>query len=200
MTDTCKKSEGSLKYNYYRSIDFLPLFNFFKTIESEDLRYLLKIDDYELMPEVDLKELGEAWININNEYEQTEDSNSTIIQFTTAKSIHNMELEYLMLWNIYNLMSIAPDHEETKEVLNYANLNMTVKQIEKKLKALKNRISLKRIDIKKDESIVKPDYFQIIDKIEDVKGRAIDLNKTTVRQYIAIKKNLKNGKRQNKAG
>jgi len=192
-----KESNDTLKYNYFKSIDFLPLLNYINKINTGDLRHLLKLDDYEILPETNTDELITVWENIERECTEVENSNSAIIQYTTAKSVHKMELEYLMLWNIYNMISIAPEHPETIKILEYSKLKLTRVQIEKKLKILRNRIELKRHDAKSTQNDKKVDFYEIIDQIEDIKGRSIDLKNTTVRQFIAIKKNIKkNGKRQ----
>jgi hypothetical protein len=191
-----KKYVKRWEYKYYSSIDFLPLFNFFKVIETNDYRYLLKLHDYEILPKTELN-LQQVWTEIQTQYAKADDSNFQIINFTQAKSLQKMELEYLMFWNIYNLMAVAPEHKETKRLLKYAGLeNETFKTIEKKLKALKNRIELRKKDFDKKET-KSVDFWRIIDEIEDLKGRSIDIMKTTVRQYIAIRKNIKNGNRQN---
>jgi len=196
-----KKSGNTYKYNYYKSIDYLPIFNFFKIIETDDKRFLIKIEDYEILPEnVNADVLNKIWVNIQREYSEAEDSNSSIIQLMTAKGVHQMELEYLMLWNLHNLMVADIEGDSAKAMLKYAGLEKwDLKRIEKKLKALNNKINLKRETIKEDEPKSKFDFWRIIDEIEDIKGRAIDVRKTTVRQYIAIKKNIKkNGKRQDR--
>ena len=157
---SCKKPKSN--YKYYKSIDFLILYCFFKVIETEDVRYLLKLDDYEILPEVDLTELNEAWINIQTQYAEAENSNSSVIQFITAKSLHKMETEYLMLWDIYNLLSIAP--EAAKEVIKKAGLEgKGLEWIEKRIKALINRIKIKRKDIEYDTPTKKPNFLLIID-------------------------------------
>lgn len=189
-------------YKYYRSIDYLPLFNFFKVHETEDLRFLIRLDNYESLPEnVNLEELQNIWQNISNEYSEAENSNSTIIQFTTAKSVHKLELEYLMLYNLHELMRADLKGETAKKRLEYAGLKgKDIKWITKRLKILSNQIRIKRKDIQeKNNNNEKIDFYRIVDEISDIKGREIDIFKTTVRQYIAIKKNIKqkNG-RQNK--
>ena len=198
-----KKLKQFYRYKYYRSIDFLILFNFFKLIETNDYRYLLKLKDYEILPEVSeklKKKLELTWLDIQNQYSKADDSNYQVINYVQSKGLQKLQIEYLMLWNLYNLMAVAPEHENVKKLLKYANLEKeTIKSIEKKLKGLKNRIAIKQKDFEKPENEKKVDYNQIIDQIEDIKGRSIDLFKTTVRQYIAIRKNIKNGKQQDNA-
>lgn len=186
----------SWDYKYYKSIDFLPLYNFFKVIETKDYRYLLKLKDYETLPETK-HELESVWLDIQTQYSKADDSNYQIINFTQSKGLQKLQVEYLMYWNLYNLMIIAPDRKETKEMIKRAGLkDETVKTIEKKLKALKNRIEIKKKDFETKES--KPiDFYQIIDELSDIKHRTINPFETTVRQYIAIRKNIKNGNRKN---
>jgi len=185
-------------YKYYKSIDFLPLFNFFKVIETGDYRYLLKLKDYEILPKTK-HDLKLVWLDIQAQYSKADDSNYQIINFTQSKSMQKLQIDFLMIWNLYNLMVVAPDKKETLKLKKLAGLeNESLKGIEKKLKGLRNKIEIKKKDLEKEES--KPiDYCEIIDQIEDIKGRAIDPFKTTVRQYIAIRKNIKNGNRQNNA-
>ena len=183
-------------YKYYKSIDFLPLFNFFKVIETSDYRYLLKLKDYEILPKTK-HDLKLVWLDIQTQYSKADDSNYQIINFTQSKSMQKLQIDFLMIWNLYNLMVVAPDKKETLKLKKLAGLeNESLKGIEKKLKGLRNKIEIKKKDLEKEES--KPiDYCEIIDQIEDIKGRSIDPFKTTVRQYIAIRKNIKNGNRQN---
>ena len=181
----------------------MPIFNFFKSIETEDLRYLIKLKDYEILPKrVDLTRLQKVWEQINIQYQEAEDNNSSVIYYVQMKSLHKMKLEYLMLYNIYNLLAVAPNSKEAKNALKYAGLqDKGFKWIEKRLKTLINKIKLKEADLKGKESEKKVDFFRILDEIEDIKGRTINPFTTTVRQYIAIKKNLKrkkSGKRQDR--
>src|SRR6056297_3173200 len=178
-------------YKYYTTIDFLPLFNFFKILETNDLRYLLKLKDYETLPNIHF-ELNKEWNDIQSQYEQADNSNNSIITFTQSKSLQKLHNEYLVLWNLNNLLLIAPEHEKTKEMLNYVGIKSN--KVEKKLKVLRNKIEIKNKDFEKPHK--KIDFMKIIDEIEDIKGREIDIYKTTVRKYIAIKQNIHG--RQNK--
>lgn len=197
-----KRFGNTYKFNYYRSIDYLPIFNFFKIIETDDKRYLIKLRDYELLPDkVDLNVLNKLWDDIESEYSKAEDSNSAIIQFTSAKGVCKMELEYLVLWNMHNLMTADIEGKSSKAMLKYAGLeDKSLKWIEKRLKILNNKIQLKRKLVKEENPETRKfDYWSILDEINDIKGYRLDPTKVTVREYIAIKQNIKrNGKRQNR--
>lgn len=195
--------ERKLAFKYYKSIDFLVLFNFFKIIETNDYRYLLKLSDYETLPDISNKlerKLKGVWLDIQNQYSKADDSNYQVINFTQSKSLQKMQMEYLMLWDLHTLMTIDTEGKEIKKRLKQAGLEKaTIKTLEKKLKSLRNNIKIKCKDLEKKETTKPIDYNQIIDEIEDIKGRSLDIMKVTVKQYIAIRKNIKrkNGKRQN---
>lgn len=174
----------------------MPLFNFFKVIETNDYRYLLKLKDYEILPDTK-HDLQSVWLDIQNQYSKADDSNYQIINFTQSKGLQQMQINYLVLWNLYNLMIVAPDKKETLKLKKEAGQeNSSIKDIEKKLKSLRNKIELKKKDYEQKET-KQVDFYLILDQISDIKQRTIDPFKTTVREYIAIRKNLKNGKRQN---
>ena len=183
-------------YKYYKSIDFLPLFNFFKVIETNDYRYLLKLNDYEVLPKTN-HDLKLVWLDIQTQYSKADDSNYQIINFTQSKGLQQMQINYLVLWNLYNLMIVAPDKKDTLKLKKLAGYeNLTFKDIEKKLKSLRNKIELKKKDYEQKET-KQVDFYLILDQISDIKQRTIDPFKTTVRQYIAIRKNIKNGRQNN---
>lgn len=193
-----KKSKST--YRYFRSIDFLPIFNFFKVTETGDKRFLLKIEDHELLPEIeDIEFLNKAWDEIELQYGKAEDNNGAVIQFVIAKGIHKIELEYLVLWDLHNLMIIDEVGINAKECLEKAGYKgRDMKWIEKRIKILTNKIKLKRKDISDNNPEEKEsDWTLIIDKIEDIKGRNIDVHKITVRQYLSMVKNIKNTKKTN---
>ena len=59
---------------YYRSIENLPQWNFDKILNTDDLRYLLVLDDYFDMDSVAIPktlDLNAVWIKIFDEYIQT---------------------------------------------------------------------------------------------------------------------------------
>lgn len=204
-----KRSNNTCKFDYYKSIDFLPLFNFFMIHKTEDLRYLLKLEDYEVLPDnVELNNLPDIWEKILVEFQESEDGNRSVIQYVEGRAILKLELDYLILWNLYNLMSTIPDSKEILELKKEAGYSdKSIKWIEKQLKIINNKLRIKRKGIKEKE--VKEtafDFLRLIDEIESIKGYVIDIHKTTVRKYIAIKKNIKaqtkakNGRQNNAKG
>ena len=55
---------------FYKNIEHLPVYNFSKVSEANDLRYLLILSDYFELPEIsekEYKELFEVWERINDE-------------------------------------------------------------------------------------------------------------------------------------
>lgn len=185
-----KKSNST--YKYYKSIDYLPLFNFFMIHESNDLRYLLKLEDYEILPEYNTEQLQSVWENIIIEFQEADDNNNGIVQYLEIRKLHKLELEYLMLFNLRGLMIADLKGDSIKSMLKYAGFEgRNLKWIDKQIKIISNQIRIKRKNLPKQEENKHFDFYRIIDEIEDIKGRNLDIKTVTVRQYIAIKKNIK---------
>ncbi len=80
----------------FKSIEELPIWNFNKVIEKNDLRYLLKLDDYYKLPELkdDLNNIWETIIDeFYNEFGISEKYRNTLLQ---EKDMAMMELEYAL--------------------------------------------------------------------------------------------------------
>lgn len=201
--NTQKKSNSN--YKYYKTIDYLILFNFFMIHKTGDLRYLLKLEDYETLPDdVDLEPLQKAWESILIQYQEEEEGNNGVINYVKGKSLLSLELDYLIYWNIYNLITTIPDSKEILQLKKDAGIeNKDVKWLKKKVNSLGNQIRIKQKDFEiENKDNGKFDFYRIIDEIEQIKGYPIDIHKITVSKYIAIKKNLKakNGRQNNSKG
>ena len=57
-----------IKYSYYKSIEDLPIWNFNNIIDKDDMRYLLKLEDYNNLPTKKLPPLDVIWMSIYDEY------------------------------------------------------------------------------------------------------------------------------------
>jgi hypothetical protein len=51
---------------YFQKYELIPVWNFFKIIETQDLRYLLILDDYNELPKIDVD--IQIWLNIYYEH------------------------------------------------------------------------------------------------------------------------------------
>ena len=85
---------------YYNTIDTLPVFNYGKISELEDLRYLIIQPDYFELPKITEKETAElfkAWENINDEiinYVGISEDYKSILRI--KKAIALMKVEMIM--------------------------------------------------------------------------------------------------------
>ena len=63
---------------YYKTLESILMFNYYKVDETGDLRYLLKLSDYDELPDVNVDHLADIWDNMRFEVEQVAiDKNKT---------------------------------------------------------------------------------------------------------------------------
>ena len=143
---------------YYNTIDTLPVFNYGKISELEDLRYLIIQPDYFELPKITEKETAElfkAWENINDEiinYVGISEDYKSILRI--KKAIALMKVEMIMTG------------DKSNETL------IEIKQLE-----LKNYYPQKKNEL--DESII---YIESALKIP------VDIMKCTVKKYFSYLK------------
>lgn len=196
---------------YYREFKFIPIFNFFEIYESKDIRYLLKLDDYSELPDLNDKEiliLTEAIEKISNEYtEKTKDSEYDPI-LDCKKEITLFQLKKNRIHNILQILRlkyhpglvIESDYLE-QEIRNAGyKLEYTNKQefykalgsIPGATKGINYRIEAKKEELKNLEGDVKEvSYMNSVIAIEEGLGIKINIYKDTMMYYITCLKRLK---------
>jgi hypothetical protein len=187
-------------YDYYKSIEFLPVQNFFWIIEKQDLRYLLKLKDYEKLPEIQYS-LEEIWEDILNQYYDAEGDNAINLYFNNIKALHRLEIQHQLFWNLHTILSVDSENRKANEIADENGIEKKdrIKVLWKLCKNLKTKKQLKQKDIENiDQNEEKHNFDEIIDIVEDMKGRPLDLSKITVKKWIAIKSNLKEKAKQAK--
>lgn len=154
------KKEPVPEYSYYKSCKYLPIFYFNEVQETGDIRYLLKLKDYEELPEkYDKRALKEAWQEINFEYAELglEDSENRL-RFSIDKQIKRLEFEFEHIQMCLDFLQHGWDDEIVKLIKGYPSFSSKYKlikqkplfpQLERIQKQSKNYIS--RINMKKAE-------------------------------------------------
>lgn len=202
-----------MNYKYYKSINFLIAFNYYEIKATGDLRYLLKLEDYEDLPDdVDVEFLkpvmdeiyiqaSEIGLKYNRKLQVRHDLN---------KSIHVLKSELELIHNGLQILAFGRDDDVEKELLKYGYKIDDKKpyedeliRIQKRSMHLLTKIKQKEYDLKDitpedDDS----DIQESVQAVSDYKGRDIDLKKITVKEWLimeygvvnsANKKALKNG-------
>ncbi len=140
---------------YYNTIDTLPVFNYGKISELEDLRYLIIQSDYFELPKITEKETAElfnVWENINDE--------------------------------IINYVGISEDYKSILRIKKAIAL-MKVDMITTGDKSLETLIELKQIELKNSYPQAKQELDESIIYIESVLKIPIDVMKCSVKKYFS---------------
>ena len=140
---------------YYNTIDTLPIFNYSKISEFEDLRYLIIQPDYFELPKITEKETAElfkAWEHINDE--------------------------------IIDYVGISEDYKSILRIKKAIAL-MKVELITTGDKSLETLIELKQIELKNSYPQKKNELDESIIYIESVLKIPIDVMTCSVKKYFS---------------
>ncbi len=175
----------------YKSINTLPVWNFFRITETGDLRYLIKKQDYDNLGS-SKNGLDKIWTNILDQFYKEDGSNVQEIYCKDLKKIHELEIKYTILYNLYFVFNFSLNPpKEAHDTLK--KLNIDENKIKKALNQTKNDLQLKRKDFENShkEGEQKTNFEQVKDHVEKYKGFYIDPHKLTVKEWINILKNIK---------
>lgn len=182
----------------YNSIDYLPIFNYFKCAEG-DLRYLYKTNDYDFEYKIKQKDV-ETFEKINDQFEEKIQSTESKNQREKIAHIMRLQKTHSDLQNFLLLLCVKPDDREIIEEVNkmgynysfttYENAEKELKRLRGGLSNLENKIFEKTKDLN-EITEKKIDIFEIIGNIEKVMQIPINPHKVTTSQFIAYIKLLK---------
>lgn len=170
----------------YRSIDFLPVWNFFKIIETSDKKYLYKVDDYE---DLEVKNnLDTTWMDILDQFNAIKSDNESKEIERVQKKILTLETKMLIINGYITLLKCNPSKQEfySEKLKKYGVTGKNTIGI------LDNEIRFAKSDLKrlsKSTSETKQSFEEKLDVITRERGVAIDAKKTSVKEWIAIEKN-----------
>ena len=186
------------KIKYYRSIEELPIYNYFKCLEG-DLRYIYKcdIDDAPIIS----NESIEAWEVIEDEWSIEMDDYSSREMRMKFFSIIKMQKQLLFLEGCIILLAVKYDNDVVSELkrkryrYNEEDKIGSLKQLNGEYLNLKRSIQEKLNELT-ENSKNSVDKYELISSIERMRSTQIDLHKTSTALFIAY---LKEAKREYKA-
>lgn len=199
-------------YKHYKSIDFLPRFNYYRIMDTDDLRYLLILDNYNDLPDIQT-ELLEVWADINMQlYDFSVQKNKrSEMQHKGNKQVNELKYKYEYIQNILQYLFYYKDDGMEKELAslgyrinpnkNYFN---ELTRIKKQSQNLTVKINLKELDVQDMNKGISGDYdhYSELNAIRRHTGLQIDEHKTSIKEYFSIrydvikeldKKQLKDG-------
>lgn len=191
---------------YYRNCDELPIYNFFKIKETNDLSYLyLDFDEYN---EVEVEEkMKDVWESLLEEYSNLTGDNSTIRYYDLIREIIALESRFDVVNTLLQMINIGGmsremliSYSKALKVWKY-NLNVDkplkdeIAKLIKQLKQSKNKIRLKLEEKKEIEKSNEGESMSLVEQqvaIEDALDKnEVNLKTTTVAKWLAMIKKIK---------
>lgn len=118
---------SDIKYKYYNNIDILPLYNYRKVIEEGEKRYLLKLDDYNDLPNVNQSQIEALWEAIQD-------------QIIDSFGISDKFKQLLRLENEILRLKLKAAIEEDRSLLTIAEVKEM--QLKKNIEAQEKTVSI----------------------------------------------------------
>ena len=194
-----KQKEKALKFS--ENISQATLWQFKNVVESGDVRYLLRISDYDELPDIDTQELSDAWYNIYSEFSEIVGGNRADLWLVKQKKLIMMKLNYEIGTTVLRAVQICPVEETIEAAKEFGyfidldNLKPTFEKAYTKLKRLENQISIIENQSKQDEKETENEDFDgLITTLEKHQGYQFDEHTMMVRKFANIYKNFKDAK------
>jgi hypothetical protein len=189
----------------YASIETLPVRNFYKCVETEDLRWLIKGIDYDHLPVCEVDPV--AWDHIWAEFVELSADRDYQIYFETSRKYYRilnhyetLKAEIFTLYFRYN-KEYEEDLKAEGITLNIdsrprylESLDVAVHRIESlhtKIKLLEKELESK---IKKT---VRVEFLDLVNMVEQYRGIPIDIDRMSIKQFVLLINKINDGKRKN---
>ena len=192
-----KKLEGT-DYTYAENASRVNLWQFKQVIETGDVRYLLVLDDYEELPDVDTSTLVTVWFDIYSDFSEVTGGGEATLMLTKYKNIIYMEYQYnseARLLNMLDKMRLPEMVEAIAEIgyfIDLKNYDKTFAKARSKLVRLKNQLNSdkkKRAAEKEEEK--NTDFDSLITTLEKHQGYQFIEHKMSVKKFANIYKQYK---------
>lgn len=189
------------KTTYFKSIDFLPIYNYFKVADG-NFRYLIKGIDYEEECNVSV-DVFDIWQSIEEQFAKAMDD----------VSVKEFRIEYFEILRLKHKISVITNciyllmqkhDDEIASILkgyklryNKDNRSETLRQIQGELKNYERKVATYYADKKEKKQEIeqeKESLYDYISKIESYKQISINPHKLTTAHFIAYIKEIKNGR------
>lgn len=188
---------------YYQSCDELPLKNFFKVIEEDDKKYLVKSDDYNFELKEDLNDL---WESILKEYAELDKNGAILSRFKAIKEVNQLMATYqIVKWMLYVLRykyrkdyidDLALCGYKIEIIDNVISLD-SILRAEQMSRAIINDIDSIKNELKQDDAPIKSNLFYTA-LAPLIKGYGNLDDGITVAKFVALRKYLKKADGQNR--
>jgi len=192
-----KKLEGTT-YAYSENAIQVNLWQFKQVIETGDVRYLLVLDDYENLPDIDTSKLVTVWFNVYSDFSKVTGGGRSEIWLTKHRDIIYMEYQYNSEARLLNMLDKLrhPEMVEAIKELGYfidlKNYDKTFAKARAKLIRLKNQLKSEKEKRKKEkEEEGTTDFDALITTLEKHQGYQFIELKMSVKKFANIYKQYK---------
>lgn len=184
------------KSKYYKSCGSLPVFNFYKILNTEDLSYLVRDHDVDDEPivftEEELVELSSIWFEITSEYNELFGEKINTNNYVIIAQISQMAQELEIVSTMLSLYSVKPS-EKLKMALKEWKYDVEdMDKCKKKLDSLKFRMEFtaekNKALFERDEKDKGKKYklYDDVVRLENSMGITIDVHKTVLEKWAAL--------------
>lgn len=190
------------RYKAYSSLEFISIGCFFKALETGDLRYILKLNDYEKLPKVRI-DLSVEWKLLYNQYVKECGGYSMIHYETEFRNIITKKELYIKLKHAAFLLSVKPNDELIQLIRDFGfqfnnntdddycnsiiNLHRQVQGLGKVIEKKYNEF-VRKYESKNKSKL---NLYEIINAFEMYKNRRIDIWKTSMKEFLVIQAGYK---------
>jgi hypothetical protein len=184
---------------HFKSLNSIFMFNYYKIIETDDLRYLLKLDDYEDLPDISTDHLDDVWegLKLDVQEENVRLHRKSEIISDKAQQIRIKTADYTLiqqligfLWHVKN-----EEHRETLEKLGYKiddkrDWHQELNRIKKRSQIKLTEIGILNADLDDLTKVSDGSKSTIYDEkrsIEKVLDTKINIKKTVMSEWLVMK-------------
>ena len=184
------------KNKYYKSCGSLPVFNFYKILNTNDLSYLVRgfdVDDDSIeFSQEEVLLLSDIWFNITCEYNGLFGDKINSNNYLIVAQISEMAQELEIVSTMLAFYEMRPSEALKKALLEWKYDPDLPEKCDKKLKALKFRMEftqgknkdLFEVDEKKEKKVYKL-YDEVV-RLENALGITIDVHKTVLEKWASL--------------
>jgi hypothetical protein len=189
----------------YASIETLPVRNFYKCVETEDLRWLIKGIDYDHLPVCEVDPV--AWDHIWAEFVELSADRDYQIYFETSRKYYRilnhyetLKAEIFTLYFRYN-----KEYEEDLKAEGITlNIDSRPRYLESldaavhRIESLRTKIKLLEKELEgRTKQTVRVEFLDLVNMVEQYRGIPIDIDRMPIKQFVLLINRINDGKRKN---
>lgn len=186
------------KYHTFRNLDYIPIWNYNQA--SKDLRYVLKLKDYDELPNYPKNlypKLEEAYFNLLDQFMECVNSSEAMYTEELSSEIEILKCKYQVIntWIRLAYLDIERREYHIKEIEKYGynidreNLETSLEAAHNKNKLVLNKIGIKTndyLELKKMSNNKKQTFDEVFAIVQRGLGIKLDAKKLSAKEWVVI--------------